>query len=123
MSLLLDDGSLLAVHALTLNQVMSDMTLFKFKPTLNRIKELQQLEVPKEFSGKIYMILGLGYNNIYPEVIHTLPNGLQILKSKSLPAMKGEVCCIGGPLESFHYMSHLQVKDRLIPKHEILETY
>ena len=44
------------------------------------------------------MILGITYNKIYPEVIHTLPSGLQVLKSKLLPAAKGEVCCIGGPL-------------------------
>ena len=44
------------------------------------------------------MIIGLGYNNIYPEVIHTLPNGLQILKSRFLPDKKDEYCCIGGPL-------------------------
>ena len=44
------------------------------------------------------MIVGLGYNKVYPEIIHIVPNGLQVLKSKFLPAVKGEVCCIGGPL-------------------------
>ena len=43
------------------------------------------------------MILGIGYNRIYPEVICTLPSGLQVLKSRLLPANKGEICCIGGP--------------------------
>ena len=44
------------------------------------------------------ILLGIGYNKIYPEVIHTLPSGLQILKSRFLPAIQGEVCCVGGPL-------------------------
>lgn len=66
------------------------------------------------------MLLGLGYNNIYPEVIHTLPNGLQILKSSFLPVVKDENCCVGKPLGTLSpmidsiglqttmcYMSHL----------------
>ena len=50
------------------------------------------------------MILGIGFNRIYPEVIQTLPSGLQILKSKFLPAVEGEVCCIGGPLGAVNSM-------------------
>ena len=58
-------------------------------------KKLQELEVPKELGGEIDIILGIKYTNVYVEVIHTFPNGLQILRSQFLPAMKGEVCCIG----------------------------
>ena len=50
------------------------------------------------------MILGIGFNKIYPEVIETLPSSLQIMKSKLLPAVEGEVCCIGGPLGAVNSM-------------------
>ena len=65
------------------------------------------------------MCLGIKYIKHYPKVIHTWPNGLQILKLQFLSAMKGEVYCIGGPLGSLspiveyfggqtsHYSSHL----------------
>ena len=66
------------------------MEHIQFKRTLERIKspyqedkELQHLEVSQELGGEIDMILGLGYNKVYPKVIHILPNGLKILKSNS----------------------------------------
>ena len=81
------------------------MEYLQFKQTLDSIKgqyqenkELQYLEVSQDIGEEIDMILGLCYNKIYPEVIHTLPNGLQILRSKFILAVDGEVCCVGGPL-------------------------
>ena len=44
------------------------------------------------------MIRGIAYNRIYPEVIYTLPSGLQVLKSRFFLAKMGDVCCFGGPI-------------------------
>ena len=105
MSLPLDDGSPQAVGVLAQYQVTSNMEHLELRRTLEcikgqyqEIKELQHLEVSQELGGEIDIILGLGYNKVYPEVIHTLPNGLQILRSKFLQAVEVEVCCVGGPL-------------------------
>ena len=87
------------------------MPRLHFRSALEDIKkdypdneELQSLQVPAVLGGKVDIILGIGFNKIYPEVIQTLPSGLQILKSKFLPAVEGEVCCIGGPLGAVNSM-------------------
>ena len=60
------------------------------------------------------MILGLGYNKVYPEVIHILPNGLQILKYKFLLVVNSEVCCVGGPLGTLsHMVQNMGVKSAM----------
>ena len=81
------------------------MPCLQFKPALDNIKakhlenkELQRLQVPKELKGKINIILGIRFNRIYPEIICTLPCGLQVLKLKFLPAVKGEMFGIGESL-------------------------
>ena len=69
------------------------------------------------------MILGIGYSRICPEVICTLPSGLQVLKSRFLPAKRGEESCLGRPLgavssivnhigaqSTMHYLSHVMSK-------------
>ena len=83
------------------------MPRLKFRPALQGIKEayleneeLQNPQVPAVLGGEVDMLLGIGYNKVYLEVVFTLPSGLQILKSRFLPvpARTGEVCCVGGPL-------------------------
>ena len=111
MTLPLGDGSFQVVKALSVKQVMSKMPHLHFKHSLDIIKaeypgnkELQELKVPEELIGDIDMNLGIAYNRIYPEAICTLPSGLQVLKSRLLPANKGEVCFIGGPTGALSLM-------------------
>merc|ERR1712148_165536 len=63
-------------------------------------KDLQNLRIPSSLGKSVDMILGQKYWQIYPEVIHTLPNGLTIYKSKLQPWNPGETACIGGPIEA-----------------------
>ena len=72
------------------------MPPLKFKETIRELKnqfkgnkKLQGLEIPKELGEEVDMILGIKYIKVYPKFIHTFPNGLQILKSQFLRAMKG----------------------------------
>ena len=106
-SLPLNDGSVQSVCTLSVHKVLSPMDKHQFKHFLEdikaynpKIKKLKNLQVPEELGGEVDIILGIAHNNIYPEVILTLPNRLQILKSKFLPANKGDVCCIGGHIGS-----------------------
>ena len=86
--------------------------------------------------GEIDVLLGIGYNRIYPEIVHTLPSGLQIMKSKFLPATPGEICCVGGPLgtvdrlvsivgpqASMSYLAHLTSgQDTYVPRIDYFPT-
>ena len=51
------------------------------------------------------MILGIQFASVYPEPIHRLDNGLTVFKSKFFPHKKGEIACIGGPIESIQTIS------------------
>ena len=61
-------------------------------------KRLQILKVPNVLGGQIDMILGIRYQSIYPQVLHTFPNGLTVFESKLRPAEEGALACIGGPV-------------------------
>merc|ERR1711954_114824 len=64
------------------------------------VKTIQKFKVPKTISGKVDMIIGIKYANVYPELVHQFPNGLAVYKSKLLPVVPGDVACIGGPVEA-----------------------
>ena len=70
------------------------------------MKTIQNIRVPKVLSGKVDMIIGIKYQNIYPELVHQFPNGLAVYKSKLLPAAPGEVGCIGGPVGALEDACH-----------------
>ena len=52
------------------------------------------------------MIIGIKYQNLFPEPILTLPNGMTVFQSKLLPTSKGALACIGGPVEALHQFSN-----------------
>merc|ERR1711954_446427 len=95
------------------------------------VSQIQNLQVPKVIGGEVQMILGIKYQNIYPEVVHTFPNGLTIFKSKLMPTKPGTLACIGGPVEALetlcgiagakstlNYVSHL-VQNIKAPAHRV----
>ena len=50
------------------------------------------------------MLLGIKYQNIFPKVLHTFPNGLTIFESKLMPASSGALACIGGPISCIDHI-------------------
>ena len=58
---------------------------------------LQEMRIPPVLGLRVNMILGQKFANIHPEVIQTLPSGLTVYCSKLMPAVPGQVACIGGP--------------------------
>ena len=67
--------------------------------------EIQNLKVPSVVGGRVNMILGIRYQNIYPEQVHKFPSGLTVFKSQLLPATPGAVACIGGPVSALDSIS------------------
>ena len=80
----------------------------KLRGLMDKIKEenkshpdqikFKNLQIPSILGGEIDALIGIKYANVHPELLFTLPNGLQIFKSKFKAAKKKEVLCIGGPL-------------------------
>ena len=109
----LADGGVQAVRGLTMPNVTQEMPEVNMLKVFNAIKkqnkevkEIQNLRVPKVLSGKIDMIIGIKYANIYPELVHQFPSGLAVYKSKLLPAAPGELACIGGPVGALENFCH-----------------
>ena len=100
----LADGGMQAVRGLTMANVTQEMPkinmdeVFKaVKKTYRYEKSIQKLKVPKVLGGQVDMIIGIKYQNIYPELVHQFPNGLAVYKSKLL-SVSGQSACIGGPI-------------------------
>ena len=104
----LTDGSYQVLRSLTVPRVTSQMPTLHLRKLLDKIKDdnsehadfnsLQNLQVPDKLGGEIDMILGIQFASVHPEPVFSLPSGLKIYKSKFMPAKKGELACIGGPL-------------------------
>ena len=101
----LANGSYQTVRGLTLKKVTRDMPMLNLVPAFEQIKSecasnrrVQNLKVPSAVGGQIQMILGIKYQNIYPEIIHSFPSGLTVFESKFRPSEPGTLACIGGPL-------------------------
>ena len=103
----LADGGHQVVRGLTVKQVTQDMPKVNLQKIFNSIKNssdtvpaVKNLKVPKCVGGRIDMILGIRYQNVYPELVHQYSNGLAVYKSKLLPDKPGAVACIGGPVSA-----------------------
>ena len=114
MSLLpLSDGSNQIVRGLTLPEVTVDMPDIQMGKVFSAIKKkhkdtkmIQNLKVPKVVSGKVDMIIGLRYANVFPKLIHQFPNGLAVYESKLMPATPGATTCLVRRSEK-HFFQHL----------------
>ena len=103
MLLPMNNSSSQTFQAMSVDKVANLIPNPQLRPLLDNIKinnrkhkELQELQAPKKLGRDVDIILGIAYKSIHPEVVHTLPSGLQILRSKFLPATKDETCYIGG---------------------------
>ena len=101
----LANGNYQTVRGLTLRKVTGDMPELDLAYAFERIKtkcssnkRIQNLKVPSIVGGQVQMILGIRYQTIYPEVLHSFPNGLTVFESKLRPAESNALACIGGPL-------------------------
>ena len=96
-------------------------TTFPFINTSQAVKDLcasapphkrdlvSSLKCPTEIGGDPDILLGIFYNNCFPEVVHQMDNGLFIAKLK-LSSGQGYTGAVGGPHHSFSHLSN-QVGD------------
>ena len=104
----LQDGSHQIIRSLAVPKVTADMPRLGLRPLVAEIKKrysshpdianLNNLKVPQVLGGEIDAIIRIQYANTYPELVFSLPNGLQIFKSKFKAPRKNELVCVGGPL-------------------------
>ena len=99
------NGNYQAVRGLTLKRVTGCMPELSLTAAYDQIKQqcsknrrIQNIKVPSIVGGEVQMILGIKYQSIYPEIIHTFPSGLTVFESKLQPAEPGALACIGGPI-------------------------
>ena len=103
----LADGSYQCVRGLTLKQVTGTMPELNLVPVFEQIKassecadndRIKNLSIPKRLGGKVQMLIGIKYQNIFPKVLHSFPSGLTVFESRLMPATSGALACIGGPI-------------------------
>ena len=104
----LQDGSYQVIQSLAVPKVTADMPRLGLRPLVAEIKKrysshpdianLNNLKVPQVLGGEIDAIIGIQYANTYPELVSSLPNGLQIFKSKFKAPRENKLLCVGGPL-------------------------
>merc|ERR1712030_80301 len=104
----LQDGSYQVMRSLAVPRVTADMSKMYLRPLLGEIRRkysshpeianLNNLKVPQVLGGEIDAIIGIQYANTHPELVFSLPNGLQVFKSKFKAPRDNELLCVGGPL-------------------------
>ena len=87
---------------------MADMPRLGLRPLVAKIKKeilqppdianLNNLKVSQVLGGQINAFIGIQYANTSPELVFSLPNGLQVLKSKFKAPKENKLLCVGGPL-------------------------
>ena len=63
--------------------------------------QLRRCKFPKTVGGKIDCLIGIQYNQLQPVLLHMLPSGLAIYKTKLAPHIPGQRYVIGGSHTSF----------------------
>ena len=108
------DGRKQLVQGLTVSRITSDFPMLALDAAERALKDddstnevLQRCRVPPLAGGSVDVLLGIKYSNIFPEAVHSLPNGLTIYRSK-LASYQGKYdCCIGGPHSSFQILANI----------------
>ena len=109
----LADGSFQCVRGLTLQNVTGSMPELDLVSIFNSVKaspecvdnpRIQNLEIPKKLGGNVQMLLGIIYQNIFPKILHTFPNGMTVFESRLMPASTGALACIGGPISCLDHI-------------------
>ena len=106
------DGKKQLVKGVTMKQITCEFPLIDTSKAVEEIKSsfksdtfLQSCSVPLIVGGKVDVLLGIQYLNIYPEAVRQLDCGLTIFKSKLQSHDKSMDSIIGGPHSSFQFLA------------------
>ena len=104
-----EDGQRQLIQGLTVESVTVDFPMIDTTRAVNDIKAsssdpwVKSCKVPENVGGVTDALIGIQYDLIHPEPVHTLPSGLTIYRSKLAPHQAGINAAIGGPHSSFDY--------------------
>ena len=112
----LSNGHNQIIRGLSVDNVTGPFAEIDMTPILDELKEsvmnsssphkkmVARLKAPTEVSGQTDMLLGMKHWNLFPEPIHSTPEGLTLFKNKFLSSGEGEITCIGGPSKALAQM-------------------
>ena len=105
------DGHRQLIRGLTVDKVTDNFPLVRLGEAAAELKAncnidwVKSCKTPKQAGGVTDVLIGIHYNLIHPEPIHTLESGLCIFKSKLAPHKSGCLAMIGGPHSSFDILA------------------
>ena len=109
------DGKMQAVRCYSMNQVTCVFPTFQLTEAVEAVKAdapenslLQNCKLPDSIGGEVDCLMGIKYNHLHGEIIHTIPEtGLSIYKC-NLMSHDGSVnAMVGGPHESFEILANV----------------
>ena len=104
-----EDGQRQLVQGLAIQRVTVDFPLVDTTKAVAEIKAdtrdtwVRDCRVPEKLGGVTDALIGIQYDLIHPESVHTLANGLTLYRSKLAPHEPGLNAAIGGPHTSFDF--------------------
>ena len=101
------------VRGVTLKQITCDFPAVDTTKAVEEVKAanrsnsfLQKCKLPQIAGGKVDVLLGIHYTNIFPTPVRQLDCGLTIYRSRLVSHNSGENALIGGPHSSFQYLAN-----------------
>ena len=108
-----EDGKKQLVRGVTMKQITCDFPLIDTTKAEAEVKAsdatdqlLQSCKLPNIVGGRVDVLLGIHYTNIFPVPIRQLDCGLTIYKSRLVAHDKGVNALIGGPHSSFQFLAN-----------------
>ena len=104
------DGKAQLMQGLTVKDITSDFPQLDITSAAAEVTEavprnkgwdIKRCKLPKSIGGTVDCLVGIQYNHLQPKLIHMLPSGLAIYKTKLAPHTKGYNFVLGGPHSSF----------------------
>jgi len=103
-------GGLQKVRGHSMTRVTADFPRLNTEAAVQAVKEdapdnleLQNCRVPPLVGGEVDCLLGIKYQNLFPEIVHILPSGLAIYRSKIRAHDGVSNAVIGGCHEAFEH--------------------
>ena len=102
------DGRFQQMKGLVVKTITTDFPQLDLSSAAKEIKRAapstynaKRCKLPNSIGGSVDCLVGIQYNQLQPKLIHMLPSGLAIYKTKLAPHVKGFNYVLGGPHASF----------------------
>ena len=102
------DGRAQQLQGVTVKSITSDFPELDITAAVSEViadapnnLQLRRCKFPKTVGGRIDCLIGIQYNQLQPVLLHMLPSGLAIYKTKLAPHYSGQRYVLGGSHASF----------------------